>query len=482
MGKFWDRGEDQQVGSGNNITMLDNPKKISEAGSQPLSGRLESCEGAVHRGVIRRGIDPERNMADVPELALRPKSLRHRRLVQQAIKGNAEAINKVIDLYYKDILYFAIKKVGRQDGEDVAQQALSQMIDKLETLRDPSKLKSWMMSVVYNSCVDHMRSANVRDRYFNDKFDYETEFEEIEDRDPFSVPEEAFKSAEMRKLISQLIDELPSHYADSLRLHYLDGLSYAEIAEVRGVDIRKVKNDMYRGLILLRKRFEEETDGWFRYGAAPVAALPALSAILADDKAVVVTPDIASSSSLALMGEQAAATTSTTLTVLMSLLQGVSVFKVVGVSAAAILSATAIASGIFFLADGVSEEDALLSPAIESQQIIETAPEPEAEAEADIQTVADMIGADEAALLASYQAGSADAAEWQVFLDHIGAELVDQGVETDHLYRLYCLEKQDKQLVLAQRQAQGIGAVEVIAQFRQKAELPLMLEVILMFP
>ncbi len=63
-------------------------------------------------------------------------------LVVKAVCGDNEAVSELIKIYYKDILRFAVRKLGKQDGEEVAQLAVINIIKELANLKDPSKVKS----------------------------------------------------------------------------------------------------------------------------------------------------------------------------------------------------------------------------------------------------------------------------------------------------------------------------------------------------
>lgn len=71
------------------------------------------------------------------------------KVVEEAIYGKRKAANNLVELYFEDILYFAISKVDYQEGQEVAQQSVIQILANIRKLRDPSKFKAWTMSIVY---------------------------------------------------------------------------------------------------------------------------------------------------------------------------------------------------------------------------------------------------------------------------------------------------------------------------------------------
>lgn len=441
-----------------------------EADAPDVDGALEGCES-------------QNEKSELSYLHFRPKANSLEALVAEAIAGNEAAIDKVIELHYQDILYFAIKKVGAQDGQDVAQHAISCIIDRLESLKDPAKFKSWMMSLVYHDCIDYMRQLKQRNDATISIIDPEENFlEQIADDDRELLPEAVLVSEEDRKLVLEVLDQLPENYADCIRLRYYDGLSNPEIAEVLGVDEKKVRNDMHRGLALFKKRFEGKTGDKYLYGAAPLGAVPVLTEIFQADKAELVMPERAADLLRFAKGEVASRFGGEPASgaAKAGAVKGVGAGKLV----AGTLGVVAVAGAIALFVWGAPAE----SPDPEPEQTAVIAPEPKPEPEPEpakeieIRTVADMIGEEDAELLAVFEAGSVDEQAWEDFLVRIGAHKEDSAFEPDYTYNLYVLEKQDKQLLLADRVSVADGAITVLSQFGYIEEIPLMMRVILMFP
>lgn len=425
----------------------------------------------------------ENEKSELSRLHFKPKANSLDALVAEAMAGNEAAIDKVIELHYQDILYFAIKKVGTQDGQDVAQHAISCIIDRLESLKDPAKFKSWMMSLVYHDCIDYMRQLKQRNDATISIIDPEENFlEQIADDDRELLPEAVLVSEEDRKLVLEVLDQLPENYADCIRLRYYDGLSNPEIAEVLGVDEKKVRNDMHRGLALFKKRLEGKTGDKYLYGAAPLGAVPVLTEIFQADKVELVTPERAADLLSFAKGEVASRFGGgpDSGAAKAGAVKGVGAGKIVAGTLGAVAVAGAVALFVWGApaesSDPEPEQTAVIAPEAKPE------PEPEPAKEIEIRTVADMIGEEDAELLAAFEAGSVDERAWEDFLARIGAHKEDSAYEPDYTYNLYVLEKRDKQLLLADRVSAADGGITVLSRFGHIEEIPLMMRVILMFP
>lgn len=408
-------------------------------------------------------------------------------LVKEAINGSKDAIASLIEMYYHDILYFAISKVGRQDGEDIAQQAIASIIKDVKTLKDPSKFKTWIMSVVYHGSLNHMKKT--KQTYQNTLSNYDANNEAllaIEDEDRQFLPEEAFLNEELRQETLNIISTLPQNYADALRLRYHEGLSYHEIAEVMDVSDKKVKNDMYHGLALFKKRFEQKTGNQYHYSAVSAGALPWLTQLFSVEAGSVVPADMAAR---VLESAQMQIATATT---------GVATIGAAATGVATGMSSTTkvLVAALIVMGIGVPTAFALWPQDIKEQTQEQTqaifqqeqtvanldTEESLAQAHISIETVEDMIGKEKAIQLKQYESSGVDIQSWHSFLLEIGAEYDRSAVSDAYIYEIAILNRQDKQLMCATRQSENGGELMVVSSFGEIKDPPRIANVILMFP
>ena len=425
----------------------------------------------------------------------------HLKLARQARAGDTKAAGLLVEHYYRDIMYFAIKKVGRQDAEDVAQQAVIQIIRSITSLKDPAKYKSWMFGVVRNSCMDFLRkragapSVSIQDEKIEEKLlEAQESFEDV-------LPEEAYLNEETRQNVINMIDDLPDNYATCLRLYYHDELSYKEIAEVLEVSVTKVQNDMQRGIALLRKRYADYNTNMPRFGVGALASAPILSQILEIDCQTSVSADmlvrladgvqsalVAGAGGVAVAGSAAMHTTNTAQTTSaigtshgtqVLIAKSTSFAKIAGITAASI-AAVGLVAGIAVFA--INSQQASLQINTPTNTLSkEESSIPPTTPDLSINTTADMIGTNEAALLDAYCAHGVSAQEWDGFIQEIDARVHDISESQGYIYTLFTIEKLDKQLLLLSKLDTASATLEVRQQFGVTAELPRMFEVIMMF-
>lgn len=422
-----------------------------------------------------------------------------RHVIDLAQQGDTEAIGRIIETYYKDMLYYATKQVGLQNGQDVTQRAIEQIISQLGNVKDKDKLKSWLMRVVHNECLDFVRAQKRQATHMQVvEFYDETQRDLLEERSqaferPFTTSSD--EEIENEVLIS-ILDEMPNHFSSSIRLRYLDQMSYAEIAETRGVSVSKVKNDLHRGMKLLQERVRKSGGKEKLYAAKPAVVASALTAALQADQNQLITPqaleaglsgfhDYLATLGSTGVGIATATTAASAASGTATVAGGLSIKAMVAASLATVTATTGIVLAV--TQPPAEQEESIPEPLPQAQPAeptppAEPEPEPVAEEVTPINSVTDMIGAEEAARLEQYQAEGVDSATWEAFMNELGADLEMVSQEPKNSYSTYLLVKQDKQLLFASREsADDQGFLQIRTQFGPIEDIPNQMGVINMF-
>lgn len=132
---------------------------------------------------------------------------------------------------------FSILK-NHEDAEDVVQDALLTAFEKLYTLKDDDKFKSWMMKVVVNQAKMHIRK-NTHTVYVE------------------SVENILEKSAtEEREDIWEIVLSLKSELSTAVILYYAQGYSINDISKIMNIPSGTVKSRLSKARELLKKKWE----------------------------------------------------------------------------------------------------------------------------------------------------------------------------------------------------------------------------------
>lgn len=168
------------------------------------------------------------------------------------------AMDELVDAFSDKIYNLAMGLLKReQDAEDIVQDTLLQVIEKIDTFRGEAALSSWIYRIAINFSYMKIRK-NKRDDYIPIE-EHMPRFEKSGMHE-YPVSNWADKAdnqlarKEMRELIIENIDKLSEKYKTVLVMRDIQGLSTEEVAEVTGMTIPAVKSRLHRARLFLRDR------------------------------------------------------------------------------------------------------------------------------------------------------------------------------------------------------------------------------------
>jgi len=174
-------------------------------------------------------------------------------LVQLAKQGNQNAYAKLLG-YYKDSLFFMMKKMVSNDGdaEDLTIESISKAFKMLNEYTPKFAFSTWLFKIASNHCIDFIRKQNKHkilsfDENFNSDKEKRTDTIKSETLDP----EEKMIEGQQGKLLKNIIKGLNPDYQEIIKLKYYDGLSYLEISKKLNIPLGTVKARLYRSKDLL---------------------------------------------------------------------------------------------------------------------------------------------------------------------------------------------------------------------------------------
>ena len=146
---------------------------------------------------------------------------------------------------------FAWRRAGRQEAEDVAQEAYLHLLQRgtAATLEHP---RPYLYRIAANLAVDLARKTKIRLRYTGEGFALDCNAAA-----PASPEAAAAGAMELRRLQASLC-ELPPLCRDAFLLNRIEELSHAEIAGRLGVSVRTIDRYMVKAWEHLRGHFGRE--------------------------------------------------------------------------------------------------------------------------------------------------------------------------------------------------------------------------------
>jgi len=142
---------------------------------------------------------------------------------------------------HQDSIYsYSFYMLGnREDAEDITQEILIKTWQNIDSIGKRS-IKSWIMKVTKNLCIDHIRHRRLS---------------QIVKPDPPSLkdPEAIMEKREIQERVREAIGNLPLTLKSTVILREIQGLKYKEISRILEIPLSSVKVQLWRGRALLRQ-------------------------------------------------------------------------------------------------------------------------------------------------------------------------------------------------------------------------------------
>jgi len=153
-----------------------------------------------------------------------------------------------------DVLHRLARRLTatRADAEDLAQEALVRAFERRASLREPARVRAWMLALARNLHLNRVRDEKPHLLVLSG------------DRPVEGTAREPRGDLERELLDRHLPDELllalralPEEQATAIWLREVEGLSYEELAEAMGTPIGTVRSRLARARTALLERLRE---------------------------------------------------------------------------------------------------------------------------------------------------------------------------------------------------------------------------------
>lgn len=171
-------------------------------------------------------------------------------------------LEEVFHAYGPRVFSVARRMVANEtDAEDVTQEVLLRLVEKLPSFRGESAFPTWLHRITINTALTHRRKRAVRDEH---RIDHPLEAllesggDEAYQRT--TAPEAVLEEGETRRLIERAVAGLPELYRQVFVLSDIEGLPNADIADRVGTSLPAVKSRLHRARALLREALAPHFD------------------------------------------------------------------------------------------------------------------------------------------------------------------------------------------------------------------------------
>jgi RNA polymerase sigma-70 factor (ECF subfamily) len=162
-----------------------------------------------------------------------------------------EGFKELMKLYGEQ-LYWHIRRIviGHDDAEDVLQETCIKILNSIDTLKEESKLSSWMYSIATRESLNMLRRQT-------------RVFQSIDDLRPALTSkleaETPMDHEATEVLFQKALLTLPTQQRIAFNLRYYDELSYEEIARITGKNINTLKTNYHFATEKIKKYIKQHT-------------------------------------------------------------------------------------------------------------------------------------------------------------------------------------------------------------------------------
>lgn len=157
--------------------------------------------------------------------------------------------------YHKKLHRFIQSRVTDTSiTDDILQEVIIKVHSRIDTLKDDSKIQSWLYQIARNAIIDHFRSQKQTQELPETLTNLE--------QDPIDKARQ-----EIGTCLLPFIQNLPENYRQTLTLSEMEGLTQKAVAAKQGLSLPGVKARVQRGRAMIKEmlleccRFELDRKG-----------------------------------------------------------------------------------------------------------------------------------------------------------------------------------------------------------------------------
>lgn len=173
-------------------------------------------------------------------------------LVKEFLNGDESAFNKIASKYQKKIYWHARRMLGNHlDADEVTQEVLIVIYNKLDTFNFKSSLFTWIYRITSTRSLNFIKKRNVKRYLFLD----DENVREIESQNDIV---HNIEDKEKLEKLNFVLQKLPAKQREVFIMRQFDQLSYEEIAEIKGKSVGTLKANYFHALKKVTELMDEK--------------------------------------------------------------------------------------------------------------------------------------------------------------------------------------------------------------------------------
>ena len=146
--------------------------------------------------------------------------------------------------YHLQTAAFIRSKVSEDAVDDILQDVFMKIHTRIDSLKEDTKLESWLYQITRNTIIDHYRSKKTMD--------------ELPDWVEQLQPEEEESiRRELSSCLEPMVRELPDKYRNAIQMSEIENKTQKEVAKQESISLSGAKSRVQRGRALLKSMLYE---------------------------------------------------------------------------------------------------------------------------------------------------------------------------------------------------------------------------------
>jgi RNA polymerase sigma-70 factor, ECF subfamily len=173
--------------------------------------------------------------------------------VEATLRGDLRAFEALVERHRDVVVRVAARIAGREEAEDVSQDAFLRAFHRLARFRADASFRAWLLQIAHNAAIDHISRRRPEPV---------EEVAEDPEQTVARLPAERLESRERMARLERKLRGLSPEARVVLVLRDIEGLSYEEIAAITEAPLGTVKVRLFRARRDLIEMLRTNTYDW----------------------------------------------------------------------------------------------------------------------------------------------------------------------------------------------------------------------------
>lgn len=177
-------------------------------------------------------------------------------LIQRTLRGDTSAFEALVCRYERPLMNYIGRMIqDREMALDFTQEVFLRAYTSLHSFEPQYRFSTWLFRIASNLVIDHWRKKKISALSLSEPLEDSDLKLDVPDEKPSGLRQ--FELAELGVRIEKALETLPATLRELFIWRHVNGLSYEEMAEIKGLPVGTVKNRVYQAKEVIRRLLEE---------------------------------------------------------------------------------------------------------------------------------------------------------------------------------------------------------------------------------